>query len=79
MLGKLQLRVRLPDMVHENEQQNGLVVLPITNEHVFYLDQLPSVHSDPFDRLIAAVACVEGATLLSADKVFRQYPVSVEG
>jgi PIN domain nuclease of toxin-antitoxin system len=77
MLGKLQLRVPLPDMVHENERQNGLVVLPITSDHVFYLDQLPNVHNDPFDRLIAAVARAEGATLLSADTVFQRYPVSV--
>lgn len=78
MLGKLQLRVPLPEMVQENEQKNGLVVLPIAADHVYYLDQLPAVHNDPFDRLIAAVACVEGATLLSADAVFQQYPVSLE-
>ena len=78
MLGKLQLRVSLADMVQENEQKNGLVVLPVTGDHVYYLDQLPAVHNDPFDRLIAAAACVEAATLVSADAVFQQYPGSLE-
>lgn len=70
-LGKLQLRRRLPEMIRENEQQNGFVVLSITSDHVYYLDQIPDVHNDPFDRLIASVACMEGATLLSADAVFN--------
>ena len=65
-------------MVHENDQRNGLVVLPVTDDHVYALDQLPDVHKDPFDRLIAVVARTEAATLLSADPVFRQYPVSLQ-
>ncbi|MBC8872126.1 MAG: type II toxin-antitoxin system VapC family toxin [Planctomycetes bacterium] len=78
MLGKLSLRVPLPQMVHENERRNGLEVISITADHVYALDQLPRVHNDPFDRLIAAVARTEAATLLSADPVFRQYPVSLQ-
>jgi len=78
MLGRLTLRVPLAKIVRENELKNGLVVLPITPHHVYALDQLPNVHKDPFDRLIAAVARIEDATLLSADPVFRQYPVSVQ-
>ena len=78
MLGKLSLRLPLPQMVHDNDQRNGLVVLPVTADHVYALDQLPDVHKDPLDRLIAVVARTEAATLLSADPVFRQYPVSLQ-
>ena len=76
-LRKLQLRVPLQQIVSEQEQQNGLVVLPIIAAQIYALQQLPSVHNDPFDRLIAAVANIEGATLLSADPVFRLYPVAL--
>ena len=38
---------------------------------------LPRIHKDPFDRMLAAQASVEGAVLLSADPIFAQYPVNV--
>jgi PIN domain nuclease of toxin-antitoxin system len=45
--------------------------------HVIALQQLPMVHRDPFDRLLAAVARVEGAALAGGDPIFRQYPVTL--
>lgn len=78
MLGKLHLRIPLPQLVAENQHQNGLVVLPVTASHVYAVDQLPAIHKDPFDRLLVAVAMTERATLVSADPVFRQYPIAVE-
>ncbi len=77
-LNKLQLRVPLLQMVSENEQTNGLVVLSVNPGHIYALDQLPNIHNDPFDRLIASVARSETATLLSADPVFQHYPVSLK-
>jgi PIN domain nuclease of toxin-antitoxin system len=78
MLGKLSLRIPLPQIVGEQQQQNGVIIYTVTTDHVYELDHLPAVHNDPFDRLIAAVSRIESATLLSADPVFHQYPVSVE-
>ena len=37
---------------------------------------LPSHHKDPFDRLIAATALVEGLPLVSADPAFDAYGVT---
>jgi PIN domain nuclease of toxin-antitoxin system len=78
MLGKLQLRVPLSQIVDDNIKRNGLVVLSISAEQVYELDQLPAVHNDPFDRLLVCAARQEGATLVSADPIFLQYPVSVQ-
>jgi PIN domain nuclease of toxin-antitoxin system len=78
MLGKLTLRVPLSQVVDENVKRNGLMVLPVTANHVYALDQLPNIHRDPFDRLLVAVACVEGAAIVSADPIFQQYPVTVK-
>jgi prevent-host-death family protein len=36
-------------------------------------DELPSVHADPFDRLLAARGVCEHATIVSADPIFDEY------
>ena len=76
-LGKLQLRMPLPELIRE-QQGNGLEILPIEPNHIFALDSLPNHHKDPFDRLLVAQAIVEDAVLVSADPLVKQYPVSVE-
>ncbi len=50
-------------------------LLAINPMHVFGVFDLPPVHKDPFDRLIAAQCLSEKMTLVSADKVFRDYAV----
>jgi PIN domain nuclease of toxin-antitoxin system len=35
---------------------------------------LPSIHKDPFDRLLVAQATAEGMTLLTADANVALYP-----
>jgi PIN domain nuclease of toxin-antitoxin system len=61
MLGKLLFRKPLREIISEQVRQNGLVILPAEMEHVLKLDELPSHHKDPFDRLLIAQALVEGA------------------
>jgi len=43
--------------------------------HIEPLTTLPLHHKDPFDRLVAATALVEGLTLVSADSAFDAYDV----
>lgn len=75
-LGKLALRLPLADIVTQ-QQANGLQILPITLAHALAVEGLPMIHKDPFDRLLIAQANVEGAELVSADPLVRQYPVRV--
>jgi PIN domain nuclease of toxin-antitoxin system len=77
MLGKLTLRKPLREIVTGQVKQNGVVILPVELEHVLRLDQLPSYHKDPFDRILVAQALVEGLPLISHDPVVAQYPVNV--
>lgn len=51
----------------------GFVELPITAEHALAVARLPWVHRDPFDRLLVAVAQMEGLTLLTADQSLSAY------
>jgi len=73
-VGKLNLDRPLAEILTHQVQANQLQVLPVTVEHVI-AQQLPSVHRDPFDRLLVAVARVENATLASGDGIFSRYPV----
>jgi PIN domain nuclease of toxin-antitoxin system len=55
----------------------GYGELPITSEHAVALDSLPSIHKDPFDRILIAQSMVEGITLLTADPLVAQYPAPI--
>ena len=75
-LGKLALRLPLAGIVRQ-QQANGLQILPVSVAHALAVEGLPAVHKDPFDRMLIAQANVEGAELISADQVVRQYAVRV--
>lgn len=44
--------------------------LPITCEHAILAGGLPHPHLDPFDRVLAAQAMLEGAVVVSNDRAF---------
>jgi PIN domain nuclease of toxin-antitoxin system len=53
---------------------NGYSELPIISDHVVAIESLPTLHKDPFDRVLVAQATVEGVTLLTIDSLVAQYP-----
>jgi PIN domain nuclease of toxin-antitoxin system len=53
--------------------QRQTVIVPIRANHVLYLDGLPQLHRDPFDRMLIAQAAVEEMTLVTADSQIRAY------
>jgi PIN domain nuclease of toxin-antitoxin system len=53
---------------------NGYGELPIISDHVVAIESLPTIHKDPFDRVLVAQATVEGITLLTTDSLLAQYP-----
>jgi len=55
---------------------NGFSILPIKNEHMESLFELPLIHRDPFDRLLIVTAKVEKLTLITADENIQKYDVS---
>jgi PIN domain nuclease of toxin-antitoxin system len=76
-LRKLTLRLPIEDLIRDHQQQNSVEILPITLEHALYLGRLPTIHKDPFDRLLITQAKVEGIALLTADRVFSGYDIPV--
>jgi len=69
-LGKLPEAEPLVTAWSETFARLGAGRLPIADAHVILSGALRWEHRDPFDRLLAAQAVLEGATVLSADPVF---------
>ena len=51
-------------------REEQMPVLPLTLAHALAAGALDWAHRDPFDRMLAAQALAEGATLVTADRVF---------
>jgi PIN domain nuclease of toxin-antitoxin system len=51
----------------------GFELLPITGEHAAHVASLPSLHKDPFDRLLVAQAQLEPLVLVTNDIALRGY------
>jgi PIN domain nuclease of toxin-antitoxin system len=75
-LGRLE--VELADL-EEAIVKNGFRSLPIGFRHAVKAGRLPSVHRDPFDRMLVAQASVEELRIVSHDRVFERYGLSSEG
>ncbi len=67
----------IAELVIINTQENNIQLLPIDLSHINYLEQLPSHHKDPFDRIIIAQAIIEGMSIISIDHAFVDYPVNI--
>ena len=52
---------------------NGYIEIPIESSHAVFIQSLPLIHKDPFDRILIAQATVEGITLITADEMVAQY------
>jgi PIN domain nuclease of toxin-antitoxin system len=72
-LGKLPLPAPFGTLFPASLSTLDIHLVPMEAQHVEPLTTLPLHHRDPFDRLIAATALVEGLTLVSVDAAFNHY------
>ena len=63
-----------PRLLRRGLLDHGYEELTITSNHVVAVDTLPTLHKDPFDRMLVAQAIVEGALLLTTDAWLTKYP-----
>lgn len=52
----------------------GYTELTITSSHAVFIQSLPAIHKDPFDRILIAQATLEGIPLYTVDKMIAKYP-----
>jgi PIN domain nuclease of toxin-antitoxin system len=76
-LGKLRLSQSLERFIPEQLTRNGFGLLGIEFRHVARIGDLPFHHRDPFDRMLVAQALLDDLAIVSADRVFRKYGVTV--
>ncbi len=62
-----------PSPLRRGLLEHGWTELMIRSEHAIATGYLPTIHKDPFDRILLAQAQVEGCTLLTADALIAQY------
>jgi PIN domain nuclease of toxin-antitoxin system len=75
-LSKLQLRVPLPQLIREQTVKNNILLLQLTDSHIYGLSQLPHHHRDPFDRLLISQAITEDITFITKDTHILKYDVN---
>ena len=73
-LSKLALDIPFELLFDESEKLN-MSILNVKKEHLVCLKELPFIHKDPFDRMIASQSIVENYTLASIDKIFDDYNI----
>ena len=75
--GRLPLSLPYRPWMNKAIADLALTVLPITLDHTERQSELSWHHRDPFDRLLATQALVEGIPLVSTDTIFDQYGVTL--
>lgn len=67
-----------PALLRRGLVEHDYAELPITSTHAMAVSHLPSIHRDPFDRLLVAQAETEGLLLLTVDERVGRYPGPVQ-
>jgi PIN domain nuclease of toxin-antitoxin system len=71
-------RLPLPDppdrFVRDMRVAHGIASLAVDEESALHVSRLPSLHGDPFDRMLVSQAIVHGLVILTPDPLVVQYP-----
>jgi PIN domain nuclease of toxin-antitoxin system len=76
-LGKLDMARGLFDSYHDHLATFRATELMISSKHALLAGSFAQTHRDPFDRLLAAQALLEGVPLVTADSALSQFPISI--
>lgn len=71
--GKLPLPQPPRYWIEEQVRLQNIEILDLVRESLYRSTELPAVHNDPFDRLIAAESLVHDLTIISPDEPFTNY------
>lgn len=74
-LGKIKLDKSITEFVNDFLKDYSVEIMDISLDDILYVEKLPHIHKDPFDRLIVAQSIVKNIPLISADHLLDQYPI----
>jgi PIN domain nuclease of toxin-antitoxin system len=72
--GKLELPMPPDDWYEEALEFHGLAEIPVSGRIASRSTLLPSLHSDPCDRILVATAQQHGVAILTPDPLIQAYP-----
>ena len=75
--GKLLLPVPPKDWFREILKHHDISVIDLDKDICMKATELPDIHKDPCDRFIIATALVKKLPVITADKRFQEYGVTV--
>jgi PIN domain nuclease of toxin-antitoxin system len=73
--GKLSLSEPPETYILSRIASNQFEILPVQMSHILRINSLPTLHKDPFDRLLIAQSLVEDLSLITVDSAIVQYPI----
>ncbi|MDA7915939.1 type II toxin-antitoxin system VapC family toxin [Verrucomicrobia bacterium] len=74
-LGKLKMEPAPAKFLPNAIERSGFRYQPIQDDAIFFLGRLPSIHRDPFDRLLIAQTMVGNFKMATVDSKVLEYPV----
>jgi len=75
-LGRLGGVPQLLDSFANLIRRSGFRVIDINWQHAYAAAAFEVAHQDPFDRMLAAQASIEGLTLVTADPALQQFDIA---
>ena len=78
-LGKLPLPHPPATYLPTQRVRHQIASLSLDEASVRHLAILPSVHRDPFDRMLVCQALEHGLTMVTVDPIFEGYPAPILG
>jgi PIN domain nuclease of toxin-antitoxin system len=66
-------RLRIPENLLKVLDEEDVKILSVSGAHAMSITSLPSIHSDPFDRMLVAQALHEDLQIITRDSVFERY------
>lgn len=70
-------RLDIPDGLLDDLESHGFTPLTLGSEHALAAAELPTLHGDPFDRMLVAQARLEGLVLVTTDRRLAAYDVPI--
>ena len=76
-LGKLPLPSKPEQWIEEQARIQDITILNLERGVIYHSGNLPPIHRDPFDRVIAADSLIHKMPILSPDRPFQEYGCKV--
>jgi PIN domain nuclease of toxin-antitoxin system len=58
-------------------ERHDIASLSLDEAEIIHLSELPSLHRDPFDRMLICQALEHDMTIVTMDAAIAQYPIKI--